>query len=120
MNTLQRLTLHDAAQRLAFKDNRSAEKWCRFKGVYIHNDSGHKFVYETELSFAQEQDVIHGFKTKYPNNWREIYQSWKEGDSLSAYELANGEPITKTKRKVRVHEEDSPYINEITKIFNTD
>lgn len=99
---LQRLTLHEAAKRLAYKDKRAAEKWCKLKGVSIHNESGNKFLYEFELNFVQEQDIIDGFKSKYPNNWQGIFNAYKEGKSVEAYELAN-----QNKTKVSIPSERS-------------
>jgi hypothetical protein len=86
---LQRLTLHEAAKRLAVKDKRTAEKWCKLKGVSIHNESGNKFLYEFELNLVQEHDIMDSLKMKYPDSWQGIFNAFKEGKSIEAYELAN-------------------------------
>ena len=86
---LQRLTLHEAAKRLAVKDKRTAEKWCKLKGVSIHNESGNKFLYEFELNLVQEHDIIDSLKLKHPDSWQGVFNAFKEGKSIEAYELAN-------------------------------
>ena len=85
----QRLTLQEVAARLYYTDKRAAEKWCKQKGVTIHNECGRKFLYEYELNFVQEQDIIAGFKSKYPETWKSVFNAYKEGRSVEAYELAN-------------------------------
>lgn len=106
---LQRLTLHEAAKRLAYKDKRTAEKWCELKGVRIHNESGNKFLYEYELNFAQEQDIIDGFKAKHPDTWQGVFNAYKEGRSVEAYELANQ---SKTKASIRNSSSNAPLSKE--------
>jgi len=90
----QRITLNEVASRLAYKDKRAAEIWCKDKGVTIICERRHKFVFEIEFEFAVEKDFFDGFKKKYPNNYREIYTALKNDDKIGAYELASNQNLT--------------------------
>ncbi len=93
MITPQRITLNDAAKYLAYKDKRAAEEWCKSKGVAIHIERRHKYIYEMEFRSALQFDEIQGIKKKHPENWKEIYCELQKGNTLGAFELANSQEL---------------------------
>jgi hypothetical protein len=88
-NTLlqDKLKLHELARLLEVKSLRTAISWCKKHGVAIYNKGKVKFVYIIDFNLAVDSPFIESLKIKFPQNWSEIYATYKRLDYEKLVEL---------------------------------
>ncbi|MDP1881020.1 MAG: hypothetical protein Q8K60_08795 [Parachlamydiaceae bacterium] len=65
---------------LKVKDIRTVINWCKRNGIFIFKIGKEKYVNKIELELGIDKPFIESLKIKHPENWKEIYCAFKEGD----------------------------------------
>lgn len=88
-NTLlkDKLKLTELARILEVKSLRTAISWCKKHGVATFNKGKLKFVYLVDFNLAVDSPFIESLKIKFPQNWTEIYATYKRFDYEKLVEL---------------------------------
>jgi hypothetical protein len=87
-NLLQdKLKLSELAKILEVKSLRTAISWCKKHGVSTFNKGKLKFVYLVDFNLAVDSPFIESLKIKFPQNWTEIYATYKRLDYEKLVEL---------------------------------
>jgi hypothetical protein len=88
-NTLlkDKLKLTELAKILEVKSLRTAISWCKKHGVATFNKGKLKFVYLIDFNLAVDSPFIESLKIKFPQNWSEIYATYKRLDYEKLVEL---------------------------------
>lgn len=73
-NGLTRIYIQEILKKINKKDKRSVITWCHKNNVEIDKDSSGEFVYEAEFNLAYNQPLIKRYKTKYGENWQQMYE----------------------------------------------
>lgn len=74
INGLTRIYIQEILKRINKQDKRSVITWCRKNHVEIYKDSSGTFVTEAEFNLAYNQPIIKRYKTKYGENWLQMYE----------------------------------------------
>lgn len=77
--SLTRIYFKEILKLINKKDKRSVIAWCRKNRVEIYSDCSEKFVNEAEFNLAYNQPIIKRYKTKYGENWKQMYELTLEG-----------------------------------------
>ena len=77
-NGLSRIYFNEILKRINKKDKRSVASWCRKNKVEVYNDCSGKFVIEAEFNFAYNQPILKRYKSKYGENWLQMYELCQE------------------------------------------
>lgn len=109
-NGLTRIYIKEVLKRINKKDKRSVITWCRKNNVEIDKDSSGEFVYEAEFNLAYNQPLIKRYKTKYGENWQQMYQLALE-DKLHLADSDN-ERVSVSKRYVAKSKESINFLKE--------
>ena len=109
-NGLSRIYFKEILKRINKKDIRSVSSWCRKNKVEIYNDCSGKFVIESEFNFAYNQPIIKRYKTKYGENWLQMYELCQENKLHLANE--NNERISTSRRYTPKSKASNNFLNE--------
>ena len=82
-----KLKLTELAKILEVKSLRTAISWCKKHGVATFNKGKLKFVYLVDFNLAVDSPFIESLKIKFPQNWSEIYATYKRFDYEKLVEL---------------------------------
>ena len=88
-NTLlkDKLKLTELTKILEVKNLRTTISWCKKHGVATFNKGKLKFVYLVDFNLAVDSPFIESLKIKFPQNWSEIYATYKRFDYEKLVEL---------------------------------
>ena len=93
-----KVNIKDVMTALHVADVRTAIKWCKKKNILILKFGKEMYVNMIDFDLAIDRPFIESLKVKHPENWKEIYSAYKNGDYLSIIEQAfQEESITKVK-----------------------
>lgn len=82
-----KLKITELAKILEVKSLRTAISWCKKHGVSTFNKGKLKFVYLVDFQIAIDSPFIESLKIKFPQNWSEIYATYKRLDYEKLVEL---------------------------------
>lgn len=83
---------------LKVKDIRTVINWCKRNGIFIFKIGKGKYVNKIELELGIDKPFIESLKIKHPENWKEIYSAFKEGDYFAILDQNfQKDPISKLK-----------------------
>ena len=82
-----KLKLSEIAKILEVKSLRTVFSWCKKHGVATFNKGKLKFVYLVDFNLAIDSPFIESLKIKFPQNWSEIYATYKLFDYEKLVEL---------------------------------
>jgi len=109
-NGLSRIYFKDILKRINKKDIRSVISWCKKNKVEVYKDCSGKFVIEAEFNLAYNQPIIKRYKTKYGENWVQMYELCQENKLHLASE--NNERISTERRYKPKSKASSNFLNE--------
>ena len=109
-NGLSRIYFKEILQRINKKDKRSVSSWCRKNKVEVYNDCSGKFVIEAEFNFAYNKPIINRYKSKYGENWLQMYELCQENKLYLANE--NNERISTQRRYKSKSKESNNFLKE--------
>jgi hypothetical protein len=110
-NGLTRIYIQEILKRINKKDKRSVITWCRKNNLEIYKDSSGRYVSEAEFNFAYNQPIIKRYKTKYGENWLQMYELTLE-NKLHLADSEN-ERVTVSKRYIPKSKESSNFLKRI-------
>lgn len=111
--------IKEVAQTLAYKDFRSAEKWCMNHRVEIFSEkeNNRKYVMRRQFEYARLKKFIEYLKVKYKSEWFEAFKAYTSMNITSVVEIEEKEKITFSLRtdnyKPQGHHEIS-FLNSLT------
>jgi hypothetical protein len=109
--SLSRIYFKEILKLINKKDKRSVIAWCRKNRVDIYSDGSKKFVNEAEFNLAYNQPIIKRYKTKYGENWQQMYELTLEG-KLHLSDSDN-ERVSVSKRYVPKSNESKKFLKRI-------
>ena len=71
---LDTLTIPQVAEDIHVKDNDTAEKWLKSKGIKIHKHTKSRFVYQIEVASEIDKPFVLELRNQYPERWKELYR----------------------------------------------
>jgi deoxyribodipyrimidine photolyase len=83
--SLDTLTLAQVAEKINVKDNESAKKWLKEKGIKLHRFLNSTFVYQIEVDSEIDKPFVQQLRNKYPDKWKDRYRDVVK--DLSVYHL---------------------------------
>jgi hypothetical protein len=73
-SNLDTLTIPQVAIMINVKDNGTAKKWLKNKGIKIHNFTKTTFVYQIEVASEIDKPFVLQLRNQYPDKWKERYR----------------------------------------------
>ena len=95
-----KVTLTDIVKAMNMKTLRTAVRWCKRKGLTVIKFGSENYVNLIDFQLQLDKPFIEALMIKYPNNWAELYHSYKTLDwAKIAGQILN--PSVKTKFTVQ-------------------
>lgn len=73
-SNLDMLTIPQVAIMINVKDNGTAKKWLKNKGIKIYNFTKTAFVYQIEVASEIDKPFVLQLRNQYPEKWKERYR----------------------------------------------
>lgn len=71
---LDTLTLAGVAEKIYVKDDQTAKKWLKEKGIKIHSYPKHSYVFQVEVASEIDKPYVIQLRNQYPDKWKEKYR----------------------------------------------
>lgn len=93
-----KINIKDIMKALGAQDARAAIRWCKKRRLLVFKFGKEKYVNIIDFKLAVDKPFIDSLKIKYPQNWKELYEAYRNGDYITVAGLTSEvAPIPKTK-----------------------
>lgn len=115
-SNLDTLTIPQVAIMINVKDNGTAKKWLKNKGIKIHNFTKTTFVYQIEVASEIDKPFVLQLRNQYPDKWKERYRDVVKDFAVYNLLLSKIEDIptqTPTVKSRMVNKKDEERYNQL-------
>ena len=115
-SNLDTLTIPKVAIMINVKDNGTAKKWLKNKGIKIHNFTKTTFVYQIEVASEIDKPFVLQLRNQYPDKWKERYRDVVKDFAVYNLLLSKIEDIptqTPTVKSRMVNKKDEERYNQL-------
>ena len=115
-SNLDMLTIPQVAIMINVKDNGTAKKWLKNKGIKIHNFTKTTFVYQIEVASEIDKPFVLQLRNQYPEKWKERYRDVVKDFAVYNLLLSKIEDIptqTPTVKSRMVNKKDEERYNQL-------
>lgn len=115
-SNLDMLTIPQVAIMINVKDNGTAKKWLKNKGIKIHNFTKTTFVYQIEVASEIDKPFVLQLRNQYPDKWKERYRDVVKDFAVYNLLLSKIEDIptqTPTVKSRMVNKKDEERYNQL-------
>lgn len=93
-----KIRIKDVVKALQVADIRTALRWCKKKSILVLKFGKEKYINLIDFELAVDRPFIESLILKYPSNWKDMYDAYKNKDFLTIVDhMFQMEPIEKTK-----------------------
>lgn len=113
---LDTLTIPQVAERINVKNNETAKKWLKEKGIKIHRFLKTTFVYQIEVASEIDKPFVIHLRNQHPEKWKDRYRDVVK--NLAVYNLTISKiedtpTLTPIVRARRINKKDEERYNKL-------
>ena len=84
-------TIKQVAQKNNMGDNRTTRKWLNSLNVKIIKQGGRDYIYDWDLEFAKQCQMVENLKIRHPINWHRLYDEGTDDKEMVKDQKGMGE-----------------------------